>query len=84
MGNMSATCGALIGAVIAAGEKTDGKKTVAAAKMINSEFRERCGALICHELKGIETGNVLCECDDCVRNAVRAYEKIMNRITEQA
>jgi len=29
-----------------------------------------CGASICKDLKGRDTGVVLCECDDCVRNAV--------------
>ena len=35
-----------------------------------------CGATVCKDLKGLETGKVLCPCDDCVRNAVTAYESI--------
>jgi hypothetical protein len=35
------------------------------------------GAVICKELKGIETGKVLCACEDCVKNAVHAYETVM-------
>lgn len=31
-----------------------------------------CGATICKDLKGIETGTVLCPCTECVRNAVLA------------
>ena len=35
-------------------------------------FQDRCGATICKDLKGIETGTVLCPCTECVRNAVLA------------
>ena len=45
------------------------------AKVLHEEFRQKCGATICKDLKGIETGKVLCECDDCVRNAVRILEE---------
>ena len=33
---------------------------------------ELCGATICRELKGVDTGKPLCSCEDCVRNAVLA------------
>ena len=77
MGNMEATCGALNGAVLAAGMKLGGKGTVRFARRLSDSFRERCGAAICKELKGVGTGAVLCPCPDCVRNAVLAYEEIM-------
>ena len=35
----------------------------------------RIGASICKDLKGRDTGVVLCECDDCVRNAVSILEE---------
>ena len=35
-------------------------------------FQKSSGALICKDLKGRDTGRVICECDDCVRNAVYA------------
>ena len=31
----------------------------------------------CRELKGIDTGKVLCSCENCVRNAVRAAEEVL-------
>lgn len=31
-------------------------------------------AVLCKDLKGRDTGTVICECDDCVRNAVRISE----------
>ena len=39
---------------------------------IMPRFKELCGATICRDLKGIDTGKVLCSCENCVRNAVRA------------
>ena len=70
MGCMESTCGALIGAVMVAGMVTDGKGTPRFSKEIVNKFNEKCGATICKELKGLETVKVLCECPECVRNAV--------------
>ena len=35
------------------------------------------GAILCKDLKGRDTGTVLCSCEDCVRNAVRAYGDVI-------
>lgn len=70
MGCMESTCGALIGAVMTAGMITDGKGTPRYSKEMVAKFNEKCGATICKDLKGITTGQVLCECPECVRNAV--------------
>ena len=72
MGCMESTCGALIGAVMVAGFETQGKGTPRYSKEIMQKFNGKCGATICKDLKGIETGQVLCECPECVRNAVLA------------
>ena len=72
MGTMEGTCGALVGAIMVAGLRTNGAGTAALSRKIMPRFKELCGATICKDLKGIETGKVLCSCDDCVRNAVRA------------
>lgn len=72
IGCMEGTCGALVGAVMAAGMLTDGQGTGRYAREILLGFRERCGATICKDLKGVETGKVLCPCTECVRNAVLA------------
>ena len=77
MGAMEATCGALIGAGMIAGLKTEGSRTLIYTKQIVDEFKKNSGAIRCRDLKGIDTGKVLCPCDDCVRNAVRAYETVM-------
>lgn len=72
MGCMEATCGALVGANMVLGLKNTGNKpTAPQSRQLLNDFKTQCGATICKELKGIETGKVLCECDDCVRNAVK-------------
>jgi len=78
MGCLSSTCGALIGAVMVAGELTNGKATPRVSKEIFADFNERSGATICKDLKGMGTGQVVCPCDDCVRNAVLALGKQLN------
>ncbi|MCR5763892.1 MAG: C-GCAxxG-C-C family protein [Treponema sp.] len=75
MGTMESTCGALVGANLMAGLKTDGKGTVGKARQLVAGFKQSSGALICKDLKGVGTGTVLCECDDCIRNAVEVFEK---------
>lgn len=62
--------GDLIGAVMVAGILTDGKGTPRISKELVQNFERKCGATICKDLKGIETGKVLCPCPECVRNAV--------------
>ena len=77
MGTMQATCGALVGAGVAAGLKMKGMGTVSCTKQILTEFKSMCGAVTCGDLKSKTGGKVLCSCDDCVRNAVKAYGKVM-------
>ncbi|WP_026498020.1 C-GCAxxG-C-C family protein [Butyrivibrio sp. WCD2001] len=77
MGNMEATCGALIGAGMIAGLKTEGKGTLSVTKQIQVEFGKRCGALKCKDLKAVTNGKPLCPCEDCVRNAVMIYGEVM-------
>ena len=84
MGGMKGTCGALCGAVVAAGILTNGEQTKLITKKVLDNFEQKCGATICKDLKGIETGKMLCSCDDCVKNAVIAlseelvFEKALN------
>lgn len=77
MGNLEATCGALIGAGMIAGLKTEGNGTLKIARQIQESFRERCGAIKCKDLKTITDGKPLCPCEDCVRNAVMIYGEIL-------
>lgn len=76
MGTMEGSCGALVGAVMADG-LISGRRNAAAARKILSEFKASCGAVTCADLKGVKTGKVLCPCDLCVENAVKAAEKFI-------
>ena len=76
MGTMEATCGALCGAQMVLGlMKYNGKPIRNDAAELYREFKDKCGASICREIKGGGTGKVLCTCDDCVRNAVEMIEQ---------
>lgn len=77
MGCMEATCGALVGANMILGLRTEGNGTVKQSRELLSKFRQKCGAVTCKDLKGAATGKVLCECDDCVRNAVRSLGEVL-------
>ena len=78
-GSMEATCGALIAANMILGLNRDSKpKTMFESKEMLNDFKELSGATICKDLKGVETGKVLCPCDDCVRNAVIVLLKRLN------
>lgn len=77
MGCMEATCGALVGANMILGLRTNGEGTVRQSRELLANFREKCGAVTCKDLKGVGTEKVLCECDNCVRNAVKALGEIL-------
>ena len=77
MGNLEATCGALIGAGMVAGMKTEGKGTLMKTRQIQESFRGKCGAIQCKELKTMVDGKPLCPCEECVRNAVMVYGEVM-------
>ena len=77
MGCLESTCGALIGAVMVSGMLTDGQGTMLYAKELVNRFQAKRGATICKDLKGLESGKPLCECPDCVRNAVMALGEIL-------
>jgi C_GCAxxG_C_C family probable redox protein len=76
MGTMEGTCGALVGAIMASSLLSADGEAMKNSRAIMPRFKELCGgATICRDLKGIGTGKVLCSCEDCVRNAVRAAEE---------
>lgn len=78
MGCLEATCGALIGAQILVGLKKYTEKPILRnAAAVLHQFENMCHATVCKDLKGRDTGVVLCECDDCVRNAVTIVEEML-------
>lgn len=77
MASMEATCGSLCGAQMLLGLMCfEGRPIPARARAVLAAFRARAGATQCRVLKGIDTGAVLCPCDDCVRYAVDALESV--------
>lgn len=77
MGNLEATCGALIGAGMVAGLKTEGAGTLKITRQMLETFKDRCGAIRCKDLKTMTDGKPLCPCEECVRNAVMIYGEAM-------
>lgn len=85
-GTSKGECGALAGAIMLAGLKnSDGNleepKTKGAtykiAKQMTALFEEKTGALLCKDLKGLETGEVICSCPDCIRAGVEVVQEIL-------
>ena len=84
MGTMDGVCGALTGALLIAGlknstgnltsPKTKGA-TMKIAKAMQNNFREKCGSIICRELKGVDSGKMLCSCPDCIKHGVEVVEE---------
>ena len=60
-----------------AGVATDGKGTPRISKELLQNFQDKCGATLCKDLKGMETGAPLCPCPECVRNAVLALGEVL-------
>lgn len=86
IGCMECTCGALSGAIILAGFKnSDGNiadphtkaDTYRIARQMVTDFKEKSGSTVCKELKGVETGQVLCSCPDCIKNGVEIAEEVL-------
>lgn len=86
MGCMNGTCGAVSGAVMAAGFKNstgnfDGPKskldTYKLSKQILESFEEKNGSVTCRELKGVDTGTVLRSCSGCIEDAVDLVSEVL-------
>lgn len=80
-GTLEGTCGAITGActVIGMADKEAGRvKAMQDARYIMNCFKERNQTVTCKELKGIETGKMLRDCEDCVRDAAEFLEAALN------
>lgn len=86
MGGMCATCGAISGAIMAAGfRNSDGNlanpqtkaDTYKLSKEIVNQFVEKNGSAVCRELKGVDTGKILRSCPDCIMDAVEIAENVL-------
>ena len=84
MGTTDGVCGALSGGLLIAGLKNstgnlDNPKskpsTMKISKLMLMSFRAKCGSIICRELKGVDTGKMLCSCPDCIKHGVEVVEE---------
>ena len=84
MGTGEGVCGALTGGLLIAGLKnstgnlvTPKSKaaTMKISKAMMNSFREKCGAIICRELKGVDSGKMICSCPDCIKHGVEVVEE---------
>lgn len=83
MGTLEGTCGAISGAGIVLGMMNKNKiQTTKNIRRIMQKFREQNSTVICKELKGIGTGKILRECNDCVRDAAKFLEEIIEEKEE--
>ena len=79
MGNATSTCGALLGAALVLGCLEEEGNKMSKARELNEEFKAKAGALICKDLKGLDTGVCLCPCSKCVEIAASLIEGRLNR-----
>ena len=84
MGTMDGVCGALSGGLLIAGLKNSTGKldtpkskssTMKISKAMLINFREKCGSIICRELKGVDSGKMLCSCPECIKHGVEVVEE---------
>ncbi len=79
MGNMTGTCGALLGAGLILGLKNKERpQTLKEMKQIMERFMKRNGTVTCSELKGVQTKTPLRQCNDCVADAAEFLEEILD------
>lgn len=86
MGGMQGPCGALSGAIALAGLKNSDANleepatkaaTYKLVKEIYAKFEERVGAINCKDIKGIETGEMLCSCQNCIKIGVEIAQEVL-------
>lgn len=86
MGCMDGTCGAVSGAIVLAGmcnstgnlETPNSKAdTYKLSKQIVQAFIEKNQSIVCKDLKGVETNQILRSCDGCIEDAARIAEEIL-------
>ena len=84
MGGRTQTCGALSGAVFAAGmlgasptDPTSKMATYGVCAKVSEEFVAHCGSGVCEVIKGLTGGKMLCSCNDCIACGVKLVEEMI-------
>lgn len=83
MGNNDSVCGAVSAAVIIAGlvssnginEPTNKQETYQLSSKLTEAFKNKNKTVICRELKGTDTGEMLRSCPGCIEDAVLMVEE---------
>lgn len=88
MGGMMETCGAVTAMFMAAGLKNSSgdlaacntkPQTMKLVRELAKEFQDKNQSIVCRELKGVDTGVVLRDCDGCIEDAIRILgEKVFD------
>ena len=89
MGGRTQTCGALSGAVFVAG-MLNADATNPASKMdtykvcakMSADFVAHCGSGVCKVIKGLNGGDMLCSCNECIAYGVKLVEAFIQRSAE--
>lgn len=86
MGTTQQACGAMTGILILAGLKNstanlaapDSKAaTMKLSKEISAKFAEKCGAIICKEIKTGKDGKAITSCPDCISYGVEIVQEVL-------
>ena len=89
MGCMEGTCGAITGAITILGFKNSTAnldapnskgKTYQLSKKLVETFMNKNKAIVCKDLKGIETNQVLRSCQGCIEDASDILDDILNKM----
>ena len=85
MATEEGNCGALVGAGMVLGlKKYKGPRIHEETVLLYNTFVEKCGSAFCKELQAVqENGEPLCSCEDCVRNAIEALEKVLEVYSDE-
>ena len=90
MGNMG-TCGAVSAMALVTGMKmSDGnmdhpqtkRECYKMMQKLTEEFTKKNSSIVCSEIKGVHTGQVLRSCDGCIEDAVELLDKYLLGIEE--
>ena len=84
MGGRTQTCGALSGAIFVAG-MLSASPTDPATKMstygvcakMSENFVAHCGSGVCEVIKGLNGGEMLCSCNECIAHGVKLVEEML-------
>ncbi len=82
MGCFEATCGSLVGCNMILGllNNNPRKRTMTLSARMLESFKEKTSSATCKDLKGIESGKMLCSCKDCVKFACMSLEEVLEEI----